>query len=185
MRAARNGPTEEFTMRLASAGTVVALLLCSGTAGAQQPAPNGITLPAGYQDWRPLAVSHRTDNDTVRVIIGNDAAVKAAREGKTSPWPDGAILGKLVWKAVKSDAWEAAIVPGDFVHAEFMVKDSKKYAASGGWGFARWLGKEQKPYGAEARFVQECFGCHVPVAHRDYVFTLPAQLPERRTQEKP
>jgi len=60
------------------------------------PAPNGIVFPEGYKDWRVIAPSYRTDNNTLRVIIGNDAAVEAARAGKTNPWPDGAILGKLV-----------------------------------------------------------------------------------------
>ena len=158
--------------RLAAAA---ALLLSAGLAGADPaPAPNGLTLPPGYKDWRVLAVSHRTDNNTVRAILGNDAAIQAARAGKTNPWPDGAVLAKVSWKAAKHDVWDQAIVPGDFVQAEFMTKDAKKFADTGGWGFARWVGKEQKPYGKDATFVMECFGCHVPVANRDYVFTLPA-----------
>jgi len=58
-----------------------------------------------------------------------------------------------------------------------MVKDSARYAATGGWGFARWLGMEQKPYGKDETFVQECFGCHTPVKDNDYVFTAPAAMP--------
>jgi hypothetical protein len=149
-------------------------------AHAQQPvapAPNGITLPPGYKDWRIIAPSHRTDNNTLRVILGNDVAVKAAREGRTNPWPDGAVLAKLVWKDRQDEHWAAATVPGGFVHAEFMLKDAKKYGATGGWGFARWLGTEQRPYGKDAEFVQECFGCHTPVKARDYVFTTPVSLP--------
>ena len=87
------------------------------------------------------------------------------------------MLAKLVWKNKTLDKWAQATVPGDFVHAEFMVKDSKKYPDTGGWGFARWLGKDQKPYGKDANFVQECFGCHQPVKDRDWVFTEPAPLP--------
>jgi hypothetical protein len=141
------------------------------------PAPNGITLPEGYKDWRVIAVSHRTDNNTMRAIVGNDKAVEAARMGQTNPWPDGAVLGKLVWKAETDANWPTATVPGKFVHAEFMIKEAKKYAATGGWGFARWLGEEQKAYGKDADFVQECFGCHTPVKGNDYVFTHPAKLP--------
>lgn len=140
-------------------------------------APNGIELPAGYKDWRVVASSHRTDNDSLRVILGNDAAVAAARAGKTNPWPDGAILAKLVWRDRTDDNWEAATVPGEFVHAEFMIKDSRKYAETGGWGFARWIGQDQRPYGEDADFVQECFSCHTPVESRDYVFTTPIVLP--------
>lgn len=142
------------------------------------PAPNGITLPAGYKDWRMISSSHRTDNNTLRVILGNDIAVAAARDGHIHPWPDGAILGKLVWKDETHKNWPTATIPGAFVHAEFMVKDSTKYAKTGGWGFARWLGTEQKPYGKDAAFVQECFGCHTPVKDQDYVYTHPAVLPK-------
>jgi hypothetical protein len=140
-------------------------------------APNGISLPEGYKDWRVIGASHRTDNNTMRVIVGNDKAIEAARKGQTTPWPDGAIMGKLVWKAETHANWATAVVPGKFVHAEFMIKDAKKYAATGGWGFARWLGEEQKPYGKDAQFVQECFACHTPVKENDYVFTHPAKLP--------
>ncbi len=59
---------------------------------------HGITYPTGWQNWATIAVSHRTDNHTIRTILGNEAAVKAARSGNTKPWPDGVILGKVVWK---------------------------------------------------------------------------------------
>jgi hypothetical protein len=140
-------------------------------------APNGITLPDNYRDWRVIASSHRVDNQTLRVILGNDTAIEAARAGNTNPWPDGAILGKLVWKDSSHQQWEKATVPGEFVHAEFMFKDAQKYPATGGWGFARWKGLDQQPYGDDATFVQECFGCHTPVKGNDYVFTHPAALP--------
>jgi len=141
------------------------------------PAPNGITIPEGYRDWRVIGVSHRTDNNTLRVILGNDVAIEAARAGKTLPWPDGSILAKLVWKDVTHEVWPTAQVPGTFVHAEFMHKDAKKYAETGGWGFARWLGTEQIPYGKDASFAQECLGCHTPVKDNDYMFTHPVTIP--------
>jgi hypothetical protein len=142
-----------------------------------EPAPNGISLPEGYRDWRVIGTSHRTDNNTLRVILGNDIAIDAARQGETNPWPDGAILAKMVWKDASHEAWPAATVPGNFVHAEFMIKGTERYAQTGGWGYARWLGAEQKPYGKDADFAQECFGCHTPVKDNDYVFTHPVQLP--------
>jgi hypothetical protein len=141
------------------------------------PAPNGITYPAGWEDWRVVAVSHRTDNKSLRAILGNDVAVRAARAGKVNPWPDGAILAKVMWKDATHDRWPAATVPGDFAQVEFMIKDATKYAATGGWGFARWRGRDLAPYGKDASFVQECFACHTPVRERDYVFTQPVVLP--------
>ena len=112
-----------------------------------------------------------------RAILGNDAAIKAARNGKTNPWPDGAVLGKVVWKQTTEENWPTAIAPKEFVHAEFMFKDAKKWASTGGWGYARWKGAELKPYGNDASFAQECVGCHTPVKQRDYVFTTPALMP--------
>lgn len=141
------------------------------------PALNGIEFPADYRDWRVIAVSDRLDNNTLRVILGNDIAINAARAGKTNPWPEGAILGKVVWKQTKDQHWPTAVVPTDFVHAEFMIKDSQKWASTGGWGYARWKGKELKPYGKDENFAQECVACHTPVKPRDWVFTTPAPMP--------
>jgi len=141
------------------------------------PAPNGIRLPDGYKDWRVISSSHRTDNSTLRVILGNDIAIQAARSGQTNPWPDGSVLAKLVWKDAAHEKWPTATVPDKFVLAEFMIKEAKKYSATGGWGFARWLGMEQQAYGKDADFVQECFGCHIPMQKNDYVFTHPALMP--------
>lgn len=143
-----------------------------------KPSPNGIPFPTGYQDWRVISMSHRTDHKSVRIIYGNDKAIEAARSGNTNPWPDGAVLGKVVWWQVNEKNWQPAIVPGEFVHAEFMFKDSKKYASTGGWGWARWKGLEQKPYGKDANVAQECVACHTPVKNRDWVFTDPASLPK-------
>lgn len=139
------------------------------------PAPShGIPYPDGWQNWATIAVSHRTDNNTLRVILGNDVAVKAARSGSTNPWPDGTILGKVVWKDTQLENWKAAIAPNEFVHAEFMFKDTTKYAGSYGWGWARWVGLEQTPFD---KGTDVCIACHTPVKNRDWVFTDPASLP--------
>jgi len=141
------------------------------------PAPNGIRIPEGYKNWQMISSSHRTDNQTLRVILGNKIAVKAARNAKTKPWPDGTILAKIVWKDSQHPLWQAATVPGALVHTEFMLKDSKKYVSTKGWGFARWKGMQQQPYGKDADFAQECLTCHLPAKGNDYVFTKPASLP--------
>jgi hypothetical protein len=160
------------------AASLATLLSATGFCTEPPPAaPNGITLPEGYRDWRVIASSHRVDNNTLRVILGNDTAIAAARSGNTRPWPDGTILGKLVWKDASHAHWEKAVVPGEFVHAEFMLKDSARYPATGGWGYARWKGMDQQPYGEDATFVQECHGCHLPMQDNDFVFTHPAATP--------
>lgn len=135
---------------------------------------HGIAYPTGWQNWSTIAISHRTDNNTIRTILGNDIAVKAARSGETNPWPNGAIIGKVVWKDTSLKDWQTATAPGKFVHAEFMFKDSKKYSKTYNWGWARWVGLDQKPFQKGA---QVCTTCHTPVKNRDWVFTDPASLP--------
>ncbi len=133
---------------------------------------NGVAYPEGWQDWATLAVSHRTDNGTVRVILGNDVAVAAARRGDTRPWPEGAMLGKVVWKAETLADWPAAVGPGAFVHAEFMAR--VEGAGETRWRWARWVGAELEPF---QKGEGECIACHTPVKGRDWVFTTPAVLP--------
>jgi hypothetical protein len=125
-----------------------------------------------YQDWALLSVSHRLDKKTLRAILGNDKAIGAARHGHTKPWTDGAILAKVVWKESTHPNWPQAIVPGAFEKAEAMVKDSKKYASTGGWGFAYWEGKKLVMH--EEAKAKECFACHTVVKDNDYVFTASA-----------
>jgi hypothetical protein len=141
------------------------------------PAPNGIKYPAGLKNWRVISTSYRKDNDTQRAILGNSIAINAARSGQTNPWPKGSILAKLVWKNTQHPQWEAAIVPGEFVHSEIMIKDSKKYPTTKGWGYARWTGTAQEPYGKDDTFSGECLTCHTHAIDSDYVFTIPATIP--------
>jgi len=133
-----------------------------------------ISYPEGWQNWSTIAVSHRTDNKTLRVILGNKIAVEAARSGQTNPWPNGAILGKVVWKDSTLPNWAAATVPKELVHTEFMFKDSEKYTETGGWGWARWLGVNQKPFNQGS---QVCISCHAPVKNRDWVYTEAVEFP--------
>jgi hypothetical protein len=152
------------------------------------PAPiYGVTIPAGYRDWRLIAVNHLAGAGNlkqVRAQLGNDIAIKAFREG-TLPFPDGAIIAALHWNEASSDENNKVLAIGfpgaDFQssvvesaqNVQFMVKDSKKYAATGGWGFADF--KNGKP-GDEALH-KTCFPCHAPVKDRDYVFTRYAPTP--------
>ncbi|MBY5990906.1 cytochrome P460 family protein [Ferrimonas balearica] len=133
---------------------------------------NGVAYPQGWQDWALVSVSHRTDNATMRVILGNDTAIEAIRAGQTNPWPEGSVLGKVVWKAVSLADWSSAQAPGTFVHAEFMFKGEGQ--ADTGWRWARWVGEAQTPYQLSET---ECVACHSPVKGRDWVFTTPAPLP--------
>ena len=105
--------------------------------------------------------------DELRVVVGNPIAVEAYRKG-TLPFPDGAILVKLAWKRVQSSEFSPASVPAAPTTVQVMVKDSRRYAASGGWGFGRFI--DGKPTNAAEH--RTCFSCHQSrVKQRDFVFT--------------
>jgi hypothetical protein len=127
----------------------------------------GVRIPVGYRQWELVAVSYETAFDEFRGILGNAAAIAASKDG-TLPFPDGSVLAKLAWKRAPSTQFAGAFVPGAASTVQFMVKDSKKYAATGGWGFGRFLGG--KPVD-EAQH-QTCFACHqANVKGHDFVFT--------------
>lgn len=156
---------------------ITSLLYAGSAIAAERPvAPNGIALFPDYMSWKVVAPSYREDKGHIRVITGNAIAVIALRAGK-NPLPDGSVLAKVAWKAEKHASFPAATEPGAFVQVEFMVKDAKKYKDTGGWGFARFVGNELKPYGKDVTFVGECFGCHIPVAKNDYLFTKIVKTP--------
>lgn len=139
-------------------------------------APNGIALFKDYRSWDLIAPSYREDKQHIRVILGNPVAVKAMRD-KIRPVPDGAVLAKVAWTIKKHQKFPVATIPDAFAQVEFMIKDAVKYKATGGWGYARFVGSSYKPYGKDAGFVQECFGCHTPVKGNDYLFTGYAAVP--------
>ena len=128
----------------------------------------GVTIPEGYRQWELVAPSEEAEPlNELRAILGNGVAIAAYQKG-TLPFPDGTILIKLAWKRVPSDEFKPASVPGGATTIQIMVKDSKKYAATGGWGFGRFL--NGKPVD-EAQH-QTCFGCHAAnVKGHDLVFT--------------
>ena len=133
----------------------------------------GVKIPPGYRDWMLISVAHEAgDLNDLRAILGNDVAIKAYREGKL-PFPDGAIIARLAWDYVPSDennkifGRAQSFVAGPPTNVQFMVKDSKKYATTSGWGFAQF--QDGKPVGEE--LLKTCFPCHEPVKARDFVFT--------------
>ncbi|MCK5870095.1 cytochrome P460 [Methylococcaceae bacterium CS1] len=143
-----------------------------------QATANNIKYPLGLTNWRVIGSSMRNDNNTQRVILGNSIAIKAGRANTAkTQWPDGAILAKLVWKNTTLETWKAATVPGDFVHAEIMVRDTTKYATTGGWGFARWKGLDLNPHSQDINAATACFECHKAASNNNYVFTVPAKMP--------
>jgi hypothetical protein len=154
-------------------GFVASLAPASGYADAQAASIFGIKIPPGYRDWKLVSVAHEAGSlNDIRAILGNDTAIKAYREGKL-PFPDGTIIARLAWNYVASEennkvfGRDQSFVAGSPTNLQFMVKDSGKYASTGGWGFAQF--KDGKPAG-EA-LLKTCFPCHEPVKAQDFVFT--------------
>jgi hypothetical protein len=136
-----------------------------------QPAPNGIAFLPDYKNWKAISSTDRFDNGTMREILANDIAVRAIADHHINPWPDGTTFAKVAWYQ-QPDA-NGLVSTGAFLQVELMIKDSTKYAPTKGWGWARWLGTDLKPYGKSTAFTNECVSCHTPVRQNDYVYTMP------------
>ena len=161
---------------------VFALAAIAGLAAFVVPAPghaDGSTaayvteIPSGYRNWKWISSAHEAGNlNSLGAVLANDIAFKAFQEGKY-PFPDGAIIAALHYKHIPSDennkvfGQAQSFVPGPPTYVQFMVKDSTKYAATGGWGFGHF--QNGKP--ADAAFMKPCFPCHQKANGTDLVFT--------------
>jgi len=135
----------------------------------------------GYEGWQ--AVSASLDGDLLAITLANPVMMEALRAGTPAngkPVPDGAKMAKIHWSPKKLETFPAASVPGTLHDVDFMVKDSKRFADSGGWGYAQFdydaksdtfapaTMSSSPPQGNDAK----CgFACHTIVKNRDYVFT--------------
>lgn len=158
--------------------TVVALVVLSAGwhsrfVSASQEGGTTLMLPSDYRDWRLISVAHEAGQlNDLRAVLGNDAAIHAYRDG-ILPFPDGTMISRLAWTYTPSPENNAAFgqeqsfVAGAPTNVQLMVKDSKRFAATGGWGFAQF--KDGKAAGPDA--LKTCFSCHQPAKDRDYVFT--------------
>lgn len=157
---------------LSAAVASVALIatgVALGDAGSGDASPiYGVKLPDGYRQWALIAPAQEAAPlDELRAVLGNDLAIKAYQDS-TLPFPDGTVLVKLAWKHVQSPEFESASIPGAATTVQVMVKDSRKYASTGGWGFGRFI--NGKP--ADEAQHQTCFACHqARVQNHDFVFT--------------
>jgi Cytochrome P460 len=159
----------------AVAGVVAYMAHASGEA-AGGAAPIFVDkIPPGYRDWRLISVAHEEGNlNSLGAILGNDVAIQAYREGKL-PFPDGTIIAALHWRHVPSEennkvfGRPQSFPAGPPTNVQFMVKDSKKYASTGGWGFAHFNERDGKP--ADQAVLKTCFPCHQAIKARDLVFT--------------
>jgi hypothetical protein len=158
---------------VALTGVVVCMAPASGHADGEAAPIFGVTIPPGYRDWRLISVAHEAgDLNDFRAILGNDVAIKAYREEKL-PFPDGTSIVRLAWSYVASEennkvfGRAQSFVAGPPINVQLMVKDSRRYAATGGWGFAQF--NDGKP--ADEAVHKTCSPCHEPAKARDFVFT--------------
>jgi hypothetical protein len=176
------GTTEKITLKvvvvLAFVGPTLACVICqnacvSGKSAASPNAASSTTLPLGYRNWRLVSVGHEAGKlNDLRAVLGNDLAIETYRSGTTS-FPDGAIFARLAWTYTRSEennkafGQEQSFVAGSPTNVQLMVKDEKRFASTGGWGFAQFT--DGKPAPAES--LKNCYSCHVPAKQHDYVFT--------------
>jgi hypothetical protein len=174
-------------LTIASAMFVLAILVGAATSAEDKydlRVPGGLAFSEfrGYEDWAVVAIDH-TD-DLMKVIVGNPVAISAFRAGipgNGTPFPDGAKMAKVEWRPKKSpDAPYDISVPGVVYDLDFMVKDAKRFADSGGWGYAVFkhdvvsgtyapaTQTHRPPQGNDARCGS---ACHTIAKSKDYVFT--------------
>jgi hypothetical protein len=155
--------------------TVAAYWVAAPGRAQERAAPLYLTqMPAGYRDWRFVSAAHEAGNlHSFSAVLGNDTAIQAYRAG-TLPFPDGSIIAGLHYQYVppaennRVFGREQSFVPGTSTNIQFEIKDSKKYASTGGWGFG-FFNTEGKPT-ADATVMKTCAPCHAK-ASRDFVFT--------------
>jgi len=168
---------KRITFLLVVVATMAGVVAYTGPASGQaggEAAPVFIDkIPAGYRDWKLISVSHEEGNlHSLGAVLGNDVAIKAYRDG-TLPYPDGSIIAALHYGHVASEENDKvfgdpqSFVPGPPTNTQFMVKDSKKYASTSGWGFGHF--NKDGSLGTDAQ-LKTCFPCHAK-ASRDFVFT--------------
>lgn len=141
--------------------------------GTQLPvAPNGIRHMPEYRNWQVMSTTSRFDNGTMRVMYANPVAIQAIQHGTIHPWPDGAVIVKVVWQK-KLDS-EGNTRPGKLVNIQYMVRDKQRFKDTEGWGFARFDAPSLKPYGTILT-TQQCISCHRAVEQTGFVFDLPVK----------
>jgi hypothetical protein len=169
-------PMKNFTLLFLAVATVAGLVTLIAPARGHadgQSAPYVTEIPKGYRDWLWVSSAHEAGKlNSLGALLANDVAIKAFREGKY-PFPDGSILAALHYRNVPSDennkifGQVQSFVPGPQTNIQFMVKDSTKYSATGGWGFGTFVdGKAADPAS-----MKSCFPCHEKTKATDLVFT--------------
>jgi Cytochrome P460 len=183
-------------LRSISSLVIAAAALCAGgialaaTDRFALKSPNGIAFAEfkGYEKWQVIGSAMSDDASgcgstpapgCIKSILGNAAAIRMYGAGipaNGKPVPDGAVFAKIEWEKHHEVPVYGVTVPGKLMEVAFMVKDSKRFPDTNGWGYATmvyneaantWTSKGDSPAFGKA----ECHGCHTIVKARDYLFT--------------
>ena len=172
----------------AVAVVAVSLVVLTGIALAAQDkftlkAPNGVAFSEfkGYESWQNVAPS--VVDEGIKSILANPVMIKAYKNGipgDGKPFPDGSMIAKIEWKKKKSDESPYSVeVPGALKSLAFILKDSKRFPDSNGWGYAQFnydpASGTFKPFGDDSSFATKCYKCHTIVKEKDYIFTAYAE----------
>jgi Cytochrome P460 len=162
---------------LVAAASMASVAAYKAQAPQQTPAgtaPYVTKMPVGYRDYRFINVAHEAGGlNSLGAMLGNDIAIKAYRT-KTLPFPDGTIIAALHYthspnaENDKIFGQPQSFTPGTPTNIQFMIKDSHKYAATGGWGFGTFT-PDGKPAAPAA--MKSCYPCHLRDTAHDLVFT--------------
>jgi len=163
-------------LRAASAAAFGAVLTVLGGIALAAQAPSGLAFSEfrGYEDWRVVAVSQTEEE--IKVIVANPAMIEAYRAGvpgNGKKFPDGSKVAKIRWKPQKNAESPFPVnVPSSLVAVDFIERDSKRFADSGGWGYAPFNYNATSDTFAPNGSGTKCgVACHTAVASKDYIFT--------------
>ena len=161
-------------LALAVVTVAVSAIVSAQQSTLQRSPVYGVTLPEGYRNWKLITVAHEAGmNNDIRAILGNDIALKAFQDG-TQPFPDGTVIARVAWEYQSSAANDAvfpapqSFVAGPPTNVQISVKDSLRYADTGGWGYGQFADTKPNP---SVSLMHACLDCHSKVASSDYVFS--------------
>lgn len=131
-----------------------------------------VAYPDGYRDWRHVKSMELKPGHPLfesfgglHHIYANPKAVKGYRTGK---FQNGAAI---VFDLLEARNEGNALTEGKRKVLGVMVRDSKRFAETGGWGFEGFAGGDPGKPVVGGNAAQACFGCHAPQKESNYLFS--------------
>ena len=138
-----------------------------------------------WDHWHLVSVRYRNDNGEQRFIYANDIAWRALKDN-VEFMPDGSMLGKIAFTTAQDHAFPNSVEPTEFSRIQLMLKDTKAYPKTNGWGYALYFKDPTMPHENHSEVMTACHACHAVVPDRDFIFSSPTFVgPEGRRHRKP